>query len=332
MATHAVILLNLGAPDSMKSIAPFLYNLFRDPDLFTFPFNNLFASLVSRLRTLQNRKQYMAIGGKSPLLGHTIVQARMLEEKLKPYISAKVYIGMRYWHPLIEEALKAAVRDNAEKFIFLPLYPQYSLTTTGSSINEAKRLLKKQKLDNIKITTIKSYADNEFFTKAHRLRIEESLSTLLDEDLKSLAVIFSAHGIPSKFIDKGDIYLDEVKRSMNAIVSSLKTQSLYKEAFNNSITTHLSFQSKVGPIKWLKPSTIDIVKRLAQEGIENLVVVPISFVSDHMETLFELRLALKETAIKKGVKKFMVVKALNDSDPFIEALKNIILEAISNEQ
>ncbi len=335
MSEYGIILLNLGGPDSIKNVEKFLYNLFSDPDIFKFPLSSLtqkfFARLISKFRTKKVTKYYLQIGGRSPILSYTLLQAKSLEKKLSSYLNAKVYIGMRYWHPMIDEAVERALKDNVNTIILLPLYPQYSITTTGSSLNEFYRIAKRLNLQDKRIIEIKSYPDDELYIKAMVERIEEAMQNFNDDDLKSFVMIFSAHSVPIKFIQNGDPYFDETMKSYNAIVNYLRTKSDKKEIYAN-IRTEICFQSKVGPLKWLEPSTIDTVKKLANEGIENMLLVPLSFVSDNIETLYELGIFVKEIAIKSGVKKYIVAEALNDSETFIEALKNIILEAVKNEK
>jgi len=335
MPEYGIILLNLGGPDSIKNVEKFLYNLFSDPDIFKFPLSpitqNFFARLISKFRAKKVIKYYLQIGGRSPILSYTVVQAKSLEKKLSPYLDAKVYIGMRYWHPMIDEAVERALKDNVNTIILLPLYPQYSTTTTGSSLNEFYRVLRRLNLYDKKIIEIRSYPDDENYIKAMVERIEEAMSNFSDDDLKSFAMIFSSHSLPVKFIQNGDPYLEETKRSYNAILDYLRTRTEKREIYRN-MRTELCFQSKVGPVKWLEPSTIDTVKKLAGEGIKNMLVVPLSFVSDNIETLYELSIFVKDIAIKNGVRKFVVAEALNDSETFIEALKNIILRAVKNEE
>jgi ferrochelatase len=335
MPKYGIILLNLGGPDSIKNVEKFLYNLFSDPDIFKFPLSNftqkIFAKLISKFRAKKVAKYYKLIGGRSPILSYTLVQAKSLEKKLAQYIDCKIYIGMRYWSPTIDEAVESALKDDVETFILMPLYPQYSTTTTGSSFNEFYRVIKKLNIHNRDIIEIKSYPDDELYIKAMAERIEEAMGNFTEDEFKNFAIVFSAHSLPLKFIQNGDPYLDETNKSYNSIIRYLKANSPRKEIYKN-IRTELCFQSKVGPVKWLEPSTIDTVKKLAREGIKNMLVVPLSFVSDNIETLYELAIFTKEIALKNGVKKFIVAEALNDSETFIECLKNIILGVVKNER
>ncbi len=335
MPRYGIILLNLGGPDSIKNVEKFLFNLFSDPDIFKFPLSNLtqkfFAKLISKLRAKKVTRYYQLIGGRSPILSYTLVQAKFLEKKLSQQIDCKIYIGMRYWSPTIDEAVEQALKDDVKTFILLPLYPQYSTTTTGSSFNEFYRVIKKLNIHDKNIIEIKSYPDNELYIKAMAERIKEAMENFTEYEFKNFALVFSAHSLPVKFIQNGDPYLGEIMKSYNSIIQYLKKNSQKKEIYRN-IRTELCFQSKVGPVKWLEPSTTDTVKKLAKEGIENMLVVPLSFVSDNIETLYELAIFTKEIALKNGVKKFVVAEALNDSETFVECLKNIILEAVKNEK
>lgn len=271
MPEYGIILLNLGGPDSIKNVEKFLYNLFSDPDIFKFPLSTLsqkfFAKLISKLRAKKVAKYYKQIGGRSPILSYTLVQAKLLEKKLESALDCKVYIGMRYWRPFIDEAVERALKDNIQKIILLPLYPQYSTTTTGSSFNEFYRTLKKLNITEKKIIEIRSYPDNEIYVKAMAERIEEAIENFNDYDFKSFCMLFSAHSLPVKFIQNGDPYLEETKKSYNAIINYLQNNSKAKEIYKN-IKIQLCFQSKVGPVKWLEPSTINTIKKFANEGIK----------------------------------------------------------------
>jgi ferrochelatase len=333
MPEYGIILLNLGGPDSIRSIQPFLYNLFSDPDIFRFPFGSVtqrfFARIISKLRARRLSKIYLEIGGRSPILSYTYVQAKGLERKLRLMIDCHVYIGMRYWHPMIDEAVEQAIKDGVRKIILVSLYPQFSRTTVGSSLNEFNRVIERLNLCRIEVYPVKSYPDNELYIKAVCERIDESIVKFSPDELKSFGMIFSAHSIPMKFVEDGDPYPLEIKRSVDAVLNHLKTKSKFKDIYQ-SARSAISYQSKVGPVRWLEPSTIDTVKKFVLDGIKNILVVPISFVSDNIETLYELGIKLRDIAIESGVNKFVVAEALNDSDTFIEALKNIVMEAIKN--
>jgi ferrochelatase len=331
MPEYGIMLLNLGGPDSLTAVGPFLYNLFSDPEIFKLPLGSVtqkpFAWLITRLRSKKVAEHYAEIGGRSPILHYTSRQAELLENKLRPHLDCRVYIGMRYWHPMIEEAVQKALTEGVRKFVLLPLYPQYSVTTTGSSVNEFNRVLKRLGIEGVEVVLVKSYPDDELYVRAVSERIEQAMSQFSAEDRLSMALIFSAHSLPVSFIANGDPYLDETKRSVAAVLSHLRTGGINADVYRN-VPAVLSFQSKVGPVMWLEPATEDCVRKLAGEGIKNLLVVPISFVSDHIETLHELEIELRATAEQIGIKRFVVAQSLNDSDTFVAALKTRVLKAV----
>jgi len=330
MPEHGVLLFNLGGPDSLRAVEPFLRNLFSDPDIFRIPMGRLWqrplARAIAKVRARAVARHYAHIGGRSPLLMWTQRQAERLEQRLRAHLDCRVYIGMRYWHPLIEEAVRTALAEGVRALTLLPLYPQFSFTTTGSSLNEFHRVWRKLGSPAIPIVTIRSYPDHPLYVRAVVERIEEAVRrhNLLDA---SWALVFSAHGLPVRFIEDGDPYLEETKRSVEAILTDLRTRSEHRDLYARVPTT-LAFQSRVGPVRWLEPSTADVVKRFAREGVRDLVLVPISFVSDHIETLYELGYEVREIARAHGIRTFVLVEALNDSETFAEALKEIVLEAL----
>jgi ferrochelatase len=330
VARDAVILLNLGGPDSPAAVEPFLFHLFSDPDIFTVPLGGpvqeLLARLIARMRARRVAEHYRKIGGASPLLAHTQAQARRLEERLAPVLDSAVYIGMRYWHPFIAEALDEALRQGARRLILLPLYPQYSVTTTGSSLHEVERWVAEKRPRELDIITIRSYPDHPLYVQAVVERIEEALGRFGSEGMTRWALVFSAHGLPVRYIANGDPYLDETRRSVAAVVAHLRHRPAVAPVLARAETV-LSFQSKVGPLKWLEPSTAETVRRLGHEGITHLLVVPISFVSDNIETLYELNIELREIARRSGITTFIVAEALNDSETFAGALAALVLEA-----
>lgn len=329
MPEQGVLLLNLGGPDSLQAVEPFLRNLFADPDIWRVPLGRLWqrplARAIAKARARDVARRYALIGGRSPLLMWTQRQAELLEQRLRPHLDCRVYIGMRYWHPLIEEAVRTALEDGVRALTLLPLYPQFSFATTGSSLNEFHRVWRKLGSPSIPVVTIRSYPDHPLYVRAVVERIEEATGR---HNLReaSWALIFSAHGLPVRFIKDGDPYLEETKRSVEAVLRDLRTRSEHREVYAR-VPTALAFQSRVGPIRWLEPSTVEVVKQFAREGVRHLVLVPISFVSDHIETLYELGHEVREVAQAHGIRTFVLVEALNDSETFAEALKEIVLEA-----
>ena len=319
--TTGVVLLNLGGPDSLEAVEPFLYNLFSDPDIIDFPgsflFRNQLAKLISTRRAPGVIEQYREIGGRSPLKEHTLRQASLLEERLNKVLPAKVYAAMRYWRPSTEETLDAIERDGIKKVLLLPLYPQYSLATTASSVKEWKKQVDRRRA-NIESTLIGSYYDHPGYIGAFVERIRAGLERFPIDVRDQVTILFSAHGTPMKLVRQGDPYSIHIAKTVEAIV----------ERGEITHTTTLCYQSKVGPLKWLTPSTPDTIARLAEEGVKNMLLVPVAFASDHLETLFELGIEYRRQAIEKGVERYEVTEGLNDSPLFIEALAELVLEKL----
>ena len=313
MNKTAVILLNLGGPDSLEAIEPFLYNLFCDPDIFKLPFGQKFlAKLISSRRASKVAEEYKLIGGKSPINEWTEIQRSMLENLLRQENeNIDVHIAMRYWKPLTEETVAKIESGNYDKIILLPLYPHYSITTIGSSFNEWNRHYKG---DKSKLVYIGNYETNEKYIAALNQRIDETLLRFPVEIWKDVQLVFSAHGTPVSLVKKGDPYSKQIKETVEAVMN----------ARLHSHPHHLCFQSKVGPMKWLEPSTASMIEELASKNKKNLLIVPISFVSDHVETLFELDIEYRHVADKCGIENYIVMKGLNDSELFVEALAELV--------
>jgi ferrochelatase len=319
--TIGIVLLNLGGPDSLDAVEPFLYNLFSDPDIIDFPGSFLFrkrlAKLISTRRAPRVIEQYKKIGGKSPLKDHTLQQAALLEEKLNEKIPAKVFAAMRYWHPSTDEALDAIEREGIKNVILLPLYPQYSNATTASSVEEWER---RANARGAKFDTqlIESYYDFPPYIDAFIERINEGLKRFPAERRRDIHLVFSAHGTPMKLVKQGDPYSGHIKKTVAAVMG----RGGYPQAHD------LCYQSKVGPMKWLTPSTPDTVKDLAAKGVKDMLIIPIAFTSDHLETLFELGIEYRHVAKEAGVEQYEVTMGLNDSPFFIDALAELVFEKI----
>ncbi|HZW38562.1 MAG TPA: ferrochelatase [Ignavibacteriaceae bacterium] len=309
----AVVLLNLGGPDSPEAVQPFLENLFNDPDIFKLPFQRQLAKFISTKRAPKIIKQYELIGGKSPIGMWTEIQRKKLENyiRLRKSYNTDVFVAMRYWKPLTQEVTPLVENGNYEKIIMLPLYPHYSVSTTGSSFNEWKRYYKG---DKSKIIYIDNYYENPLYIKALNQRIDEGLKNFTDEEIKEVQLVFSAHGTPVSYVKKGDPYSGQIKKTIEAVMNER----------DYDYPHHLCFQSKVGPAKWLEPSTSSKIEELASEEKKYLLIIPISFVSDHVETLFELNIEYRHVADAAGIKKYVVIQGLNDSDIFVEALYKVI--------
>lgn len=334
--TIGVVLLNLGGPDSLSAVRPFLYNLFSDREIIRLgpPFlQKPLAWLISTLRSKKTEKMYSLIGGKSPIVDITRSQAQALEKTLNSSQftvdssrNFRVYIGMRYWHPFIGDAVDEILKNGVKHIIVLSLYPHYSKATTGSSISEFKRAIKgvRGQGAGIKIQYIEQWYDFPHYIETLTGLISRGISEINADDIN---IIYSAHSLPEDFINKGDPYLEHIKATIEAVNSLLVTRYPVPSGTgrrSSPIKWHLSFQSRSGPVKWLKPSTDETIIRLAKTGSKNLLVVPISFVSDHIETLYEIDILYKELARKHGVN-LKRCQSLNTSGEFINTLKELVM-------
>jgi len=321
--TIGVVLLNLGGPDSLDAVEPFLFNLFSDPDIIDFPGSFLFrkrlAKLISTRRAPMVRKQYEKIGGKSPLKEYTLKQAALLEERLNERFPAKVYAAMRYWKPSTEETLDEIAKEGITKVILLPLYPQYSKATTESSVKEWEKQLGLRG-DSLRLETelVESYYDFPQYVEAFVDRVNEGLERFPAEVRQDIHIVFSAHGTPMKLVRQGDPYSGHIKQTVDAIM----LQGAYSQK------SSLCYQSKVGPLKWLTPSTPDMIRELASQGAKYMVIVPVAFASDHLETLFELGIEYRHVAKEAGVEQYEVTTGLNDSPLFIDALARLVFDKV----
>jgi ferrochelatase len=321
----AVVLLNLGGPDSLDAVEPFLYNLFCDRFIIDLPLGFLFrkplAKRISSKRSKEVRHFYQLIGGKSPLLELSQQQAQALERRLNKFRPFKVFIAMRYWHPFTEEAMQQVRACGATSVVLLPLYPQYSRTTSTSSIAEWKRLARKHGVDKIPTRIIPSYHNDANYVAAVAENLERCLKENWQSREKQPHILFSAHGVPVSVIEGGDPYQAQMEETVRLVM----------EAIQFSHPHILCYQSKVGKAEWLKPSTEETIKNLAAKGVKDMLIVPIAFVSDHSETLYELDILLKGVATAAGVKKYVRVPALNSSPRFINALAELVRKAVSSE-
>ena len=317
-----VILLNMGGPDSLSAIRPFLARLFSDRELIRLPLASLtqplFAWIVSGLRARHVRKYYEEIGGGSPIAEWTDRQRASLEKALcETGENFRVYVGMRYWHPLAKHAVLEMKKDGVARAVALPLYPQYCAATTGSSLSDLRRWMRWAKTD-FPLEEVTSWPDNAGYIAALCAKIGETLEGTPDTGKTHL--LFSAHGVPRSFIDGGDPYQVEVEKTVAGVRKRLP-----------AISHSISYQSRLGRTEWLKPDTVEEVIRLGRDGVKRLIVVPVSFVSDHIETLHELDIRLRKTAREAGIATFLRVPALNDSPAFIGALKEIVLARLAED-
>jgi len=313
----SIVLFNLGGPDSPEAVKPFLFNLFNDPAIISLPnpLRWLVAKLISTRRAPVAREIYARIGGSSPLLDWTEQQAQALKNVLGEFDAVQVEIAMRYWHPRASETVERVKAFNPDRVVLLPLYPQFSTTTTGSSLKEWAEVA-----DGAGLTaptmTVCCYPDNEGFVEASRDLIEQALA---DADGADLRLLFSAHGLPKKVIDGGDPYQRQVERSVAAIVKALDRPGL------DYLTC---YQSRVGPLEWIGPSTEEALEQAARDG-KSVMVVPIAFVSEHSETLVELDIEYKELAEKLGILEYHRVPTVRTHQAFIDGLAGLVRLAVN---
>lgn len=318
----AVLLVNFGGPDSLRSVKPFLFNLFSDPTVLNFSFASLYrkplAWLISNMRDFTSREMYKKIGSKSPLIPVTYLQAEKLQNLFnRNNLPIDVFIGFRYTKPFIENALNEISKIGYKKLICLPLYPQYSYTTTGSVQLVINEWLGRKRYGE-ELYFIEKWYDDEDYIASYAGLIQRALENL---DLRSTEILFSAHSIPLFNIKNGDPYEKHILETTELIIRKLNWKKKW----------HLGYQSKIGPIKWLEPSTDKVIKAIASKNKNaNILVVPISFVSEHVETIFEIGMLYKDIAKKCGIKRFARVPALNTDKYLIQALYNQVVGCLEN--
>jgi protoporphyrin/coproporphyrin ferrochelatase len=308
-----VVLLNMGGPEKLSDVRPFLYNLFSDREIIRLgPFfmQKPLAWLISKRRAPKSMKTYEKIGGGSPLTAITLAQGKALEKVLRQHGNYTVVSAMRYWNPDSDTALKKLADKGITKLIGLALYPHYSCATTGSSVQELKRAMARSGND-FSLTVIESWPTQPAYIKTLAHNIQETAATFAP-DLPQ--VVYSAHSLPVSFIEEGDPYVDHIKATIKHIEEITQLPGT------------LCFQSRSGPVEWLTPSTPDTLDSLAKKGCKNILMVPISFVSDHVETLYEIDMLYRDQAKELGMR-LESSRSLNCDPSFIDGLKELILKA-----
>jgi ferrochelatase len=316
-----VVLFQLGGPETLEDIEPFLFNLFCDPDIIDFPFARLgrkpLAKLISATRASKVRHHYAEIGGGSPIRRNTEAQAQALERELQAQgLDARCVVAMRYWRPFTREAVAELEAAGCEQLVLLPLYPQYSSTTTGSSLNEWERR-RRDVACHVSTHLVRDFYRHEGYLNSVVEKIEAALARFPDP--RAAELVFSAHSVPVAVIEKGDPYQRQVEETVALVMQ--------RGGFSNR--HRLCYQSKVGASKWLQPSLRETLKRAAAEGVRDVCVVPIAFVSDHVETLGEIDHVAREMARGLGVRQFEMTAGLNDSPRFIAALADLVKHALA---
>lgn len=309
-----LVLLNMGGPDSLSAVRPFLYNLFSDRELIQLPAGALlqkpFAWLISRLRAPKVRLNYAAIGGRSPLLDWTEKQANGTAALLGA--SFRPFVAMRYWAPRAEECLRQMKKEGIEQAVILSMYPHYTGATSGSSLNDF-RATAARVYPQLRFIEIRDWYDWPGYLDALANRIREGLESFHELVRDEVVLLFSAHALPQSFIDRGDPYLEHVQATVSGVLQRLGARP-----------HALGFQSRSGPVKWMEPDTLDELDRLAVEKVPGVLIVPISFVSDHIETLQEIDFEMRMHAEKAGLPRFERSPSLNDRPDFLQSLADLV--------
>jgi protoporphyrin/coproporphyrin ferrochelatase len=313
-----VVLFQLGGPDTPQAIEPFLFNLFCDPDIIDFPFARIgrkpLAKLISTTRAKKVQHHYSAIGGASPIRRFTQQQADALQSRLRADgLDAHCFVAMRYWHPFAAEAVEQLRSAQCDEVVLLPLYPQYSRTTTGSSLNEWRRLFR----DDIPVLAIETFYQHPLYQDALVEKIDEALARFPESARPE--IVFSAHSVPVSVVEKGDPYQRQIEETVELVMRRGGWPYHHR----------LCYQSKVGASKWLQPSLHRTIRDLGAERAREVCIVPIAFVSDHVETLGEIDHEAREEATALGIQQFEMTSGLNDSPTFIAALADLVTSAMS---
>ena len=308
-----VLLLNLGGPDSLDAVEPFLVNLFSDPFLIRLPLRGTprrwFAQFVAKRRAPHVRQLYAEIGGRSPIQPITEAQGKRLEEELGP--GYRSYVAFSAWNPYIRDAVAQAKADGCKKLVGVSLFPQWCSATTESVFHD----LRKANASALPLVEVDRYPEDPQYLDS--LAQTALIALRRFEKPDGVHVLFSAHGIPQSLIRKGDPYEREIKATVQGLVARLPKGQQWS----------LSYQSKVGPVKWLEPATADHLPALARQGVKEVLVVPVAFVSDHIETLHEQRILLRDIALQAGIERYEVANAINDCRLFARALARLVRQA-----
>ncbi len=313
-----VVLLNMGGPEKLEDVRPFLYNIFSDREIIrlgpTFLQKPL-AWYLARKRAPGSMETYARIGGGSPITAITRAQQMALQQALRNDGDFVVTTAMRYWHPDTETALKLMFYQQVETIIALSLYPHYSCATAGSSLSELKRRLF-DIVDDFPLLEIPSWPDNPGYIACLAEKIKAGLELF---ENKEVTLLYSAHSLPVSFVAEGDPYVDHLKKSTAALEAITGKPGI------------LCYQSRSGPVEWLSPSTPETIVDLGSKGCRNILLVPISFVSDHLETLYEIRIQYSDLAAEHGIR-LETTESLNTDPSFILALRDLVLQALADYQ
>ena len=323
----AVLLFNLGGPDDLESVEPFLVNLFTDREIIQLPggaaLQPWVARLIAKMRGPSVRNNYRSIGGGSPQLRITREQARALEDRLnfgQTDTAYRVFIAMRYSRPTVDDALQAIADAGIKRIITLTMFPHWSKATTGSSRNEFDRVLAspRWKDSRFAVTHIEHYAADPLYLDALAATVRDAWDRIPEPRRARTVLLFSAHGLPQRFIDEGDPYVEHIDATRFGVLERLDLP-------NRQL---LAFQSRTGPVKWIGPGTEEVLVELGDEGVSDVLVIPLSFVSDHIETLYEVDMLFADAARTAGITGYYRPPALNCHPLFIDALANLVTDHI----
>ncbi|MBI3949268.1 MAG: ferrochelatase [Acidobacteria bacterium] len=312
-----VLLLNFGGPETLDDVKPFLYHLFADPEVIRLPFiiREPLARLMAAFRHKQSRGYYEKIGGGSPLRRITEQQGAALKAALQQQgYDIRIYIGMQCWRPFIQEAVRQIFNDRLTHVIVLPLFPQFSVTTTRACLVKFDKQVKKLPEWPIEQLVIEPWYDHPIYIQSLTEMIREELKKFSSEDVAKVHLLFSAHSIPQKYVDQGDPYAEQTRQTVELIMERLGRRNPY----------HLAFQSRLGPVRWLQPYTDKLIEELGREGVNHVLTIPISFVSEHIETLYEIDMLYQDIAREAGISNFRRVPAPNTYPTFIRALASLV--------
>ena len=312
MSKEAVILLNMGGPNNLNEVEMFLTNMFNDKNILTMKSNLLrsfIGGMITFSRTESSQEIYREIGGKSPIVGHTKSLVKKLQERFGENVI--VDFAMRYTPPFANEVIDRLNKvEDLTKIYLIPMYPQYSTTTTKSSLEDFEEYYHETGGSAL-VVEIKHYFENESYNKSLIQNIKETVG---DSDYRDFDIIFSAHGLPQKIVDTGDVYEKHINKHVDILRKMLDAQGM------NFHDSHLAYQSKVGPLAWLKPSLGEKLEVVRNRGI---IIVPIAFTIDNSETVYELDIEYREIAEELGFRDYRVCKCPNDSELFVDALCEI---------
>ena len=316
-----VLLFNMGGPSTLDDIEPFLVNLFSDRDIIELPFGRwlqpVVARVIARSRLAGVRRNYASIGGGSPQLRLTRAQAEALGDRLEVRTGRRpvVEIAMRYWQPDTDMALERLARAGVTRLVTLTLYPHYSRATTGSSRRAFERALAEPRWQGrFDVTHIEAYPDHPTYLDAMADTVARGLAGFPAHRRAHVTVLFSAHGLPRKFIDEGDPYVEHTHRTVDGIVERLGLTN----------PRQLAFQSRTGPVTWIGPGTEEVLRDLGRRGVKEVLMVPVSFVSDHIETLYEVDQLFRDDARAAGIVDYRRTEALNTHPLYIDALADLV--------